>query len=756
MLPLVHPFMWGMWFVAAPVLIHLINMLRHQRVEWAAMEFLLVSQKKHRTWVILKQLLLLLLRMAAIALVVLALAQPLLPERFGSFLSAQTTHHIVLLDDSFSMSENLGGGSTAFDLAKKAIQRLGESLTRPREPQTFTLLRLSRSGGYGPTRPDFQKEIVDADFSQRLDKALESVLVSQTAAEPKEALATIEQLLGENAGERRIVYLFSDFRTRQWDKPDELKQRLADLSEKQAEIRLVDCVEESGRPNLAIASLEPEAGIRAAGVQWRMQVAVQNYGPSTVKNVPVTWFVDGKRDGTVKIPEIEPGRAEEKFFYVSFPIAGEHKIEARLEADAVSVDNNRYAVVDLPVTTPVLLVDGQRTARNAKRLAAALTSRGKGIQPEIVPPDYLSAPKRPLAEFALICVSNCGKIDRLGVEHLEKYVAAGGGVLFVTSLLTRGDYVTQDLYRDGKGLFPLPLAGPQPLPFDPLDNTPDVQSTEHPVFVNFPNRVESLSKIHVHQYFAAPANWHEKSDSSLKVIMRLRNGAPLLVEKSFHNGRVLAFLSSAFGDWNNWSSPAPGAEADQGTFVPFMLNVVPYLSTRFGISESLRVGDPKQVRFGNPPFDPAVRFFGPSGDPTAETINGEPAGDNRRSATFTKTETAGFYRAVLSQPSHKTETRNFAVNVDADEGDLRALDEAQLAARLAPLKYDFQLAAKFDSRIDETEGRNLGDLFLLILLIVLALEQWFAWMCSYHVSAIPSGPLSPGRPAYLGAKGGAS
>ncbi len=82
-----------MWFLAAPVLIHLINMLRHQRVEWAAMEFLLLSQKKHRTWVIFKQLLLLLLRMAAIALVVLALAQPLLPDRWGSFLGG--SRHIT-------------------------------------------------------------------------------------------------------------------------------------------------------------------------------------------------------------------------------------------------------------------------------------------------------------------------------------------------------------------------------------------------------------------------------------------------------------------------------------------------------------------------------------------------------------------------------------------------------------------------------------------------------------------------------------
>src|SRR5690606_8367227 len=57
---------WGLPLVGLPVLIHLINLMRHRRVEWAAMEFLLQSQKRHRKSVLFKQLLLLLLRMAAI------------------------------------------------------------------------------------------------------------------------------------------------------------------------------------------------------------------------------------------------------------------------------------------------------------------------------------------------------------------------------------------------------------------------------------------------------------------------------------------------------------------------------------------------------------------------------------------------------------------------------------------------------------------------------------------------------------------
>src|SRR2546423_15086059 len=66
---------WGFLVALVPLLIHLINMMRHRRIHWAAMEFLLASYKKHRKWIWLKQLLLLLARMAAVALVVAMLAQ---------------------------------------------------------------------------------------------------------------------------------------------------------------------------------------------------------------------------------------------------------------------------------------------------------------------------------------------------------------------------------------------------------------------------------------------------------------------------------------------------------------------------------------------------------------------------------------------------------------------------------------------------------------------------------------------------------
>jgi hypothetical protein len=321
----VHPLLlWGLPVMAAPVVIHLINMLRHRRVEWAAMEFLLVSQRKHRTWIILKQLLLLLLRIIAVAVVVLMVAQPLLRNQWGNLLGGSKTHHVVLLDDSFSMSDRWGD-SSAFAQAKDVVGRIAAAAARETQPQTFTLLRFSRVGrasSSGPqTQPDLIKERVDAEFPAKLAKKLEEIKVSQTAAEPAPALEALEQLLHGAEAERRIVYLVSDFRTRQWEEPTELKKRLAQLGRQGVELRLVDCVD-AARPNLAITALGPAEGIRAAGVPWSMEVTVRNFGPTMVKDVPVLLSEDGHGRSAVTIAEIPPGKEATQRFGVYFTLSG--------------------------------------------------------------------------------------------------------------------------------------------------------------------------------------------------------------------------------------------------------------------------------------------------------------------------------------------------------------------------------------------------------------------------------------------------
>src|SRR6478672_7179015 len=158
---------WGFLLALLPLLIHLINMMRHRRVKWAAMEFLLQSYKKHRRWIWLKQLLLLLARMAAVVLLVAMLAQLKTRDQWLALFGGKATHHYVLLDDSYSMSDRVAGQS-AFDASRQVIASIVQGAKTADNPQKLTLLRYSQARGGADvsanSAADFNSETIDSEF----------------------------------------------------------------------------------------------------------------------------------------------------------------------------------------------------------------------------------------------------------------------------------------------------------------------------------------------------------------------------------------------------------------------------------------------------------------------------------------------------------------------------------------------------------------------------------------------------------------
>jgi hypothetical protein len=731
--PFLHPALfWTLGLptlgvVAIPVLIHLINMMRHRRVPWAAMEFLLLSQKKNRTWVMLKQLLLLLLRMLAVTAIVLLVAQPVLRNEWGNLLGGTRTHHIILLDDSFSMSDRWED-TDAFAEAKKVVQRIGDEAARQAHPQALTLLRFSRVGRFQrAAEPDLLKQTVGGELPDKLTELLAKMKVTQTAAGPMPALQAVGQLLGQNDGERRIVYLLSDFRARQWDRPTQLRTELLQMNAAGAEIHLVNCIDRA-RPNLAIASLAPADGIRAAGVPWFMEVGVQNFGPAPVRNVSVILGEDGHARPSVTLTEIPPGKMVKERFPVHFPNAGRHEITARLESDAVAADNYRYCSIDLPPDAPVLLVDGDAEARDARFLSWALAPGGAvrtGIRPQIETPRYLSL--KPLGGYLAVNLTNIERLDASAVAALEKYVAGGGGVVFFLGERAEAKYFNDVLYRDGKGLFPVPLANRAELAIDRLEPAPDVQAEPHFIFRIFSGKRNSfLQTVAVERYFALPQGWRPPTDSTVRVAARLRNGAPLVVERSFGKGRVVAFLTTAAPTWNNW--------ARNPSFVVVIQDLQAYLSQRSGDAEQSRlVASPLELRLDPAIYQPQVRFMTPETGAGATTAqNAAVTADGSLAAVLQDTDLSGFYEARLTRTNGATETRRYALNVDPAEGDLSAMGPEQLAARLDGIKYQYAQAAAFQSTAGELAGYNLGEAILYGLVLLLIVEQILAWSASYH------------------------
>src|SRR5205809_7540473 len=102
-----NPFtmMIGGALIASPIIIHLINRMRYKRIRWAAMEFLLKSQKRSRRKLIIEQMILLFLRILMVLLVGLLLARFVGCQGGGS--DTAQTFHVILIDDTLSTSDTV-------------------------------------------------------------------------------------------------------------------------------------------------------------------------------------------------------------------------------------------------------------------------------------------------------------------------------------------------------------------------------------------------------------------------------------------------------------------------------------------------------------------------------------------------------------------------------------------------------------------------------------------------------------------------
>ena len=103
--------LWGLPLLLLPVIIHLLNRLRHRSHPWAAMRFLVAATRSSVSNTRLRQLLILLCRMAMVAALCLFLARPLAGGWMGWAVSAAPDAIVILLDRSASMEIKTGGES---------------------------------------------------------------------------------------------------------------------------------------------------------------------------------------------------------------------------------------------------------------------------------------------------------------------------------------------------------------------------------------------------------------------------------------------------------------------------------------------------------------------------------------------------------------------------------------------------------------------------------------------------------------------
>ena len=755
--------------IALPILIHLINLMRHKTVQWAAMEFLLKSHKKNRNWVWLKQLFLLLARIAALLLALLMLAQIGCHEdRISRLLGGTTTHHYVLIDDSFSMGDRDSDGS-AFDRARSTLSLIG-ARARNRQSQLFTLFRYSQARSESPTASrtanpedqalsnfaDLNAELVDNLFDQRIEDTKARIDVSNLSVGLLDSLQSAKQLILERANENAIVYIVSDFRQRDWSNPSEVDLELMEINAAGAAIEMIACAK-TERPNLAITGLQPAGNVRVAGTPLMMKLTIKNCSTSTADKVQVKLgslaFESPTRNSvpeeanpevveipTVFIPTIAAGETVSREFPVYFNTMGSHAVFAKLPDDSVAADNQRWNVTQFSNTAKVLMIDDVEQLHSSF-LSLAISPGGMtGIEPEVKTRDFLrDATQEKLSQYDVLFLLDVDSLDESAIKNVEAFASEGGGVAFFLGPKTNINAFNGSLYRNGEGIFPIPLSQVKLVPELTEEKVPDIFPNKHPMFAPVLSSKNSLlDLVRVEQIIQPPPGWD--TDTSVTTLATIRGNKrwPLVVEKSFGNGKVIGFTTTAGPIWNNWSRNA--------TFPPILLLMQDYLAAGKYQQEQRFVGGQIEIEKATNTHTPTMVLVTPGGSNGSRLVTqskmtvsnsdsgklGATIGKQLPSETVRETDTPGLYDIWFRRTDSMPEVNRFALNVDTVESEMALANRQTLLASLEKSQPTLVDWDQFNPEPKQKPASSLSKLLLLLLIGILIVEQLLAYSTSYH------------------------
>lgn len=281
----------------------------------------------------------------------------------------------------------------------------------------------------------------------------------------------------------------------------------------------------------------------------RMQATVAGYGTTATKR-NVTLVLNGRTLQSKMVDVPANGRGQVEFLGLDAPY-GFSKGEVRIDGgDALPGDDHYYFSVERADPRKVLFVDDGRHPRAELYFKDALDSSGDGafVLESQVPEAAAAAP---LSNYAFIVLSDLGNVPPSLESGLENYVRNGGSVLVAlgpaAAVLPRVPVLDEAIQSsDYAG-----REGDRFLTVTDLD-------AGHPALraVDRFNGVKFYQAIHV-------------NPTKSRVLAKMNDGTPLLMERNIGEGKVLAFAST----FDNVSNDLP----IHASWVPFVSQVALYL-----------------------------------------------------------------------------------------------------------------------------------------------------------------------------------
>ena len=533
-------FLVGALAAAIPVVLHLLKRQPERRMKFAAVALLRHGPVDRVATRRLREILLLLLRVAALVLLALAFARPFVPSAAST---AAAGVSVVALDTSYSLSAP-GRFARARQLAKDAIDGA------PDGDDVAVVLFADRAEAV--LRPSADRTLARA--------AIDAAATGFGATRYRAALNVAGQVLAGRPGKTVRIVVITDLQASGWDGGDH-----ASVPESaRIEVRDVGPLPD----NLAVV------GVRADGD--RVIAAVRNAG-ARARETRVHLTLDGRAAGETDV-SIEPQQAADVVFS---HVSGAEAVVAIDDREGIPADDVRYALLAAAARPSVLVVTATGDLdRDALYVHQALVSGGADKQRFDVAgvgAAQLGAwPDARVAGHAAVLVLSTRGLQRHGREALASYVARGGGLLIAAGPDVDGDVIAGVLGPGGTGA---PFIVPAPAEKEKVENVERAGTTgderdggsqslapadpRHPILQAFGPSAASLGLV----TFSHTA---QIRGSNCQTLAKFTSGRTALLDCEAGDGRAIVLASDLNNRWNDFPLHA--------AFVPFLHEAVRYLS----------------------------------------------------------------------------------------------------------------------------------------------------------------------------------
>ena len=390
-------FLFALAALAIPIIIHLFHFRRFKKVYFTNVRFLREVKEETSARSRLRNLLVLLMRLLAVAFLVFAFAQPFIPAEDTEVKSGSKAVSIFI-DNSFSMQAL----SQDVPLFEKAKQRAREIV------QAYP--------------PDDEFQIITNDFEGRHQRLLgredalamiDEVKASPAVRQLSEVLARQRQALGNSVAENELVYQISDFQKNITD--------IESHSDTSYTLNLVplQAVQEK---NISIDSAWFVNPVPMPNQPNPMIVKVRNLTDEPAENIRLSIRYEGqtKPVGTLAVPA---GASVEDTVNVSIQRTGWHEAQLNITDYPIQFDDNYYFAFNVKAQIRVLAINESQPNRY---LSAAFSG---GANFELTNRQSQGLDYSQLSNYDLIIVDELRQLSSGLAFELSEYAKNGGNLL---------------------------------------------------------------------------------------------------------------------------------------------------------------------------------------------------------------------------------------------------------------------------------------------------------------------------------------